>query len=144
MYFLIKLLINTLALLAVVRIIPGLRIADWQTALLASIALGFVNAVIRPVVMVLTLPFNILSLGLFTFVINALLFYSVTVFVPGFKISGFPAAFFGSLVYSLISSLLSALVAPPKIRFFSRHSSRDSRHDKYRDAVDIEGRDPDK
>jgi putative membrane protein len=138
MYFLIKLLVNTLALLLVVRIIPGIHIVDWATALLTAFGLGIVNAVIRPVVIILTLPLNILTLGLLTFVINALLFYSVSAFIPGFTVSGFGAALAGSLLYSLFSSVLSAFVAPGRARFFTYHS--DSARKKYSDAIDVEGR----
>jgi putative membrane protein len=135
MYFLVKLLVNTLSLLLVVRIVPGIRVADWQTAFLGALGLGFVNAVIRPVVILLTLPLNILTLGLLTFVINALLFYSVSAFVPGFSVSGFYAALFGSLLYSLISSLLSLIAAPRRTSVF-----RPRPRNRYDDAIDVEGR----
>jgi putative membrane protein len=141
MYFLVKLLVNALSLFLVVQLIPGLHIAGWKTVFLAAIGLGFVNAVIRPVVMVLTLPFNIVTLGLLTFVINALLFYSVSVFVPGFTVASFSAAFFGSLLYSLISSVLSFIVAPGRAKagFFSVHAAGGGRKH-YPDAIDVEGK----
>ena len=143
MYFLIKFLVNTLSLLLVVRMVPGIHIADWPTALLASLGLGFVNAVIRPVVMVLTLPLNLLSLGLLTFVINAFMFYLVSAFVPGFRVDSFVFALFGSLLYSAISSVLSAIAAPSRLHFGGRHRRDDdspSRPGRYRDAIDVEHR----
>lgn len=142
MYFVVKLLVNTLALLMVVQLIPGIHIADWKTAIFAALGLGFVNAVIRPVVMVLTLPLNVLTLGLLTFIINALLFYSVSAFVPGFTVSGFPAALLGSLLFSIISSVLNMVAAPPRVRFFSHRPRADhpGPQRKYKDAIDVESR----
>lgn len=140
MYFLLKLVLNTVALLAVVKLVPGITVDTWRAAVLAALALGVVNAVIRPVLIVLTFPFNLLTLGLFTFVINAALFYWVSAFVPGFHIANFVTAFVGSLLFSVFSSILSAVAAPSKIRFFSRRSDRGRYHDKYKDAVDVEHR----
>ncbi len=137
MYFLLKLIINTVALLLVVHFIPGMSVADWKTAVLAALALGVVNAVIRPVVIFLTLPLNILTLGFLTFVINAALFYSVSAFVPGFRVSGFSAAFFGSLLFSIVSAVLSFLLTPsPRVHFYGRDRDRA----RYRDAIDVEGK----
>ena len=139
MYFIVKLFLNTLSLLVVVKLVPGISVPDWLTAIVAALALGVVNAVLRPVLIVLTLPLNILSLGLLTFVINALLFYSVSAFVPGFKVAGFGAAFWGSLLYSIVSWLLSAFAAPGRPRFSSpRREERGG--GKYRDAIDVEHR----
>jgi putative membrane protein len=137
MYFILKLLLNTFALIVVVKVVPGIHIAGWQTAFLAALALGFVNAVIRPVLIVLTLPLNILTLGLLTFVINALLFYSVPMFVPGFQVDNFSVAFWGSLLFSIVSSILSLLAVPTRLHFFSHHSSGGK---KYKDAIDVEGK----
>jgi putative membrane protein len=140
MYFLIKLLVNTLALIVVVHIVPGLGIADWRTAFLAALGLGVVNAVIRPVILFLTLPLNILTLGLLTFVINAFLFYSVSAFIPGFKVSGFAAALFGSLLFSVISAVLSAFTPSSRLRFFFRRGQGNDGRRRYHDAIDVEGR----
>src|SRR5215212_5697818 len=92
-------LINALALIAVAYLIPSISVSSFGTALVAALILGLVNAVIRPVLILLTLPATLLTLGLFIFVINALLFWWVGSFVEGFHVSGFWAGFFGAIVY---------------------------------------------
>jgi putative membrane protein len=145
MHFLIKLLVNTFALLLVVHFIPGIHISDWTTAVFAALGLGIVNTIIKPVVMLLTLPFNILSLGLLTFVINAFLFYLVSAFIPKFTIDSFGAALFGSLLYSVFSAILSFIVGPHKpVKFYTSNSRsgnpRSSTHKRYDDVIDVEGK----
>ena len=103
-------LVNTLALAAVAWLMPSIQVANLPAALAAALFLGLVNAVLRPVLVLLTLPATILTLGLFIFVINALLFWMVGRFVPGFVVPDFWSAFFGAIAYSLVSWLLSALV----------------------------------
>ena len=102
-------LVNTLALMAVAWLMPSIRIADLPAALIAAAVLGLVNTVLRPILILLTLPATILTLGLFIFVVNALLFWMVSQFVPGFVVPGFWSAFFGAIAYSLVSWLLSSL-----------------------------------
>jgi putative membrane protein len=102
--------INALALLALPYIFDSIQIDGFYTALVTALVLGLVNALIRPVLILLTLPINILMLGLFTFVINGLLFWFVASFVEGFFVAGFWPAVGGALVYALISWALSALV----------------------------------
>ena len=82
-----------------------------DTALIAALILGLVNAFIRPILIIITLPINIVTLGLFTFVINGLLFWFVASFVKCFEVGGFWSAFFGALAYSVISTFLSVLLA---------------------------------
>jgi len=103
-------LINAASLIAVAYLMPSISVADFTTALVAALILGLVNAVIRPVLVLLTLPVTILTLGLFIFVINGLLFWFVGSFIQGFVVAGFWAGVLGAMVYSLISWLLSALV----------------------------------
>jgi putative membrane protein len=103
-------LINTLALAAVAYLMPSVGIASAGAAILAALVLGLVNALIRPLLVLLTLPVTVLTLGLFIFVINGLLFWAVGSLVPGFDVGGFWSAVLGALVFSLISWLLSALV----------------------------------
>ena len=86
---------------------PGVAVASFGAALVAALVLGLVNAVIRPILIRLTLPATILTLGLFIFVINALLFWMVSHLVEGFDVGGFWSAFFGAIVYSVISWLLA-------------------------------------
>ena len=110
MNLLIAWLINTVALIAVAYLMPSIKVADFTTALIAALVLGLVNAIIRPVLVLLTLPVTLLTLGLFIFVINGLLFWFVGSFIKGFVVEGFWAGFFGAIIFSLISWALSALL----------------------------------
>ncbi len=103
-------LLHTAALIAVAILLPSVRIESLGAALAAALVLGLVNAVIRPVLILLTLPATILTLGLFIFVLNGLLFWMVGHFVPGFVVPSFWSGFFGAIAYSLVSWLLSALL----------------------------------
>lgn len=103
-------LINALALLAVAYLMPSIDVASFTTALVAALILGLVNTFIRPVLVLLTLPVTILTLGLFIFVINGLLFWFVGSYLEGFTVGGFWAGVFGAIIYSLISWALSAVV----------------------------------
>ncbi|MGH7708099.1 MAG: phage holin family protein [Vulcanimicrobiaceae bacterium] len=108
--FIIRLVINALALLAVAYVVPGVHVVGFGAALIAAIVLGIVNAILKPILIILSLPIEILTLGLFTFVINALLFWLVAHFVPGFTVDGFLAAFLGALLLTVVSFLLSQLI----------------------------------
>lgn len=103
-------LINALALIAVAYIVPSITVSSFGAALIAALILGLVNAIIRPVLVLLTLPVTIVTLGLFIFVINGLLFWFVGSFIRGFEVQGFWAGVFGSILFSIVSWLLSALV----------------------------------
>ena len=103
-------LINTLALIAVAYLMPSITVSSFGTALAAALVLGLVNAIIRPVLVLLTLPVTLLTLGLFIFVINGLLFWFVASFVEGFTVAGFWPALFGAIAYGVISWLCSALI----------------------------------
>ena len=103
-------LINAVALIAVAYLMPGIAVSSFGAALVAALVLGLVNALVRPVLVLLTLPVTILTLGLFIFVINGLLFWAVGSLVPGFHVAGFWPGVFGAIVFSVISWLLSALV----------------------------------
>ena len=102
--------LNALALFLVSRIITGIDLSDFWSALVAIAIIGLVNALIKPILHVLTFPITILTLGLFTFVINALMLLLAGSITPGFKVDGFGAAFFGSILLSIISTLLHSLV----------------------------------
>ena len=110
MRLLIVWLINTLALILVAYLVPGVNVATFASALVAALVLGLVNTVIRPILILLTLPVTILTLGLFIFVINGLLFWFVGSFIQGFQVAGFWWGVLGAIVYSLISWLLTALL----------------------------------
>ncbi|HKW38281.1 MAG TPA: phage holin family protein [Burkholderiales bacterium] len=109
-------LINALALLALPYLVPSVQVESFATALVAALALGLVNSLIRPLLVLLTLPVTVLTLGLFVFVINALCFWFVASFVKGFAVGGFWSAFFGAIVYALVSWAASHLVfGPPRV-----------------------------
>ena len=110
MRLLIVWLINAVALLAVPWLITSIHIDSFGAALLAALLLGLVNTVLRPLLVLLTLPVTILTLGLFILVINGLLFMLVAAFVPGFHVAGLLSAMLGAVLYSVVSWLLSALL----------------------------------
>jgi len=103
-------LINALALIAVAYLMPGVSVASFTTALVAALVLGLINAVVRPVLFLLTLPVTVLTLGLFIFVLNGLLFWFVGSFIQGFVVAGFWSGVFGAIIFSLISWILSSLL----------------------------------
>ena len=103
-------IVNALALLALPYVVPSVQIAGFGTALLVAVVLGLINTLLRPLLVLLTLPVTLLTLGLFIFVINALLFQLADALIDGFHVGGFWSALFGSIAYSLISWLLSALL----------------------------------
>lgn len=100
-----KLLLTTLVLLIVAEYVPGISVDGFYPALIAAIVLGLLNLIVRPILFVLTLPISILSLGLFMFVINALLFWFATTFVDGFSVETFWHALLGSLIVSAVSAV---------------------------------------
>ena len=102
-------LINAVALLALPYLLSSITVDSISSALIAALLLGLVNTFIRPLLVLLTLPVTLVTLGLFIFVINALLFWLVGSFVQGFHVAGFWSAFFGAILYSLISWALSAI-----------------------------------
>ena len=110
MRLLITWLVNALALLALPYVFPGVKVDTFGAALIAALALGLINTLIRPLLILLTLPVTLLTVGLFIFVINGLMFWWVGSFVDGFHVSGFWSGFFGAIIYSIISWLLSALL----------------------------------
>jgi putative membrane protein len=114
MRMLITWLINAAALFALPYLMQSIRVENFTTALIAALVLGLVNTLIRPILVVLTLPVTVLTLGLFILVINALLFWAVASFVSGFHVAGFWSALFGAILYSLISWALSALLLDEK------------------------------
>jgi putative membrane protein len=109
MGFLIRLVVNAIALIAVAYIVPGIHVYGIGGALLAALILGIVNAVIRPILIIISLPLSILTLGLFVLVINALLFWFVGALHVGLYVDGFWPAFWGALVMAIVSGLLSML-----------------------------------
>jgi putative membrane protein len=107
-------IVNALSLLALPYLFDSIRVDGFYTAMIVAVVLGLVNALIRPLLVLLTLPITILTLGLFIFVINGLLFWFVASFIKGFTVGGFWPALFGAIAYSVISWLCSALVLGEK------------------------------
>lgn len=107
--FLTRLFINALALLMTAFFVPGFRLEGIATAIIAALMWGIINTLIRPVFSFFTFPLQILSLGIFTLVINALMLALTAYIVPGFNILSFSAAFFGAIILSLISMVLTHL-----------------------------------
>jgi putative membrane protein len=110
MGFLIRLILNALALLIVSTVIPGIEVQGLFSALAAAFFLGVVNAVVRPVILILTLPLTIITLGLFIPLLNAALLKLVSFMIPGFEVHGFWSAVFGAILISLISGLLNLFI----------------------------------
>lgn len=117
-------LINALALVALPYIVPSVQVDGFATALVAALVLGLVNTLIRPILVLLTLPATLLTLGLFIFVINGMLFWFVAEFLEGFRVAGFGSAVLGAIVYGLISWAASALVFGDERRDATRGSGR--------------------
>jgi len=107
-------LVNAVSLLAVTYLMPSIYINSFGTALVAALFLGLVNTIIRPLLILLTLPVTLLTLGLFIFVINGFLFIFVSSFIEGFVVLGFWSGFWGAIVYSVISWLLVTILVPSK------------------------------
>lgn len=107
---LVRWVINALGLLLIANIIENVSLEGFGAALISVLVLGIVNAVIRPILLLLTLPLNILTLGLFTFVVNGFILYMVASVVDGFQINGFLAAIVATILLSLISALANKLV----------------------------------
>jgi len=111
MGFVIRVLVNTAAILLAAHLVPGVRVSSLTTALVAGLVLGLINAIVRPVLVFLTLPLTLVTLGLFLFVLNAFCLWLTSVFVPGLVVQGFWAALLGALIVSFVSWVLTAFVS---------------------------------
>ncbi|QJD28897.1 phage holin family protein [Methylococcus geothermalis] len=110
--FLVHLFFTAALLLLVAHLVRGVEVEGWGSAILGAIMLGLVNAFVRPVMVLLTLPFTILSFGLFLLVINAFMLWMVSVLVPGIRIHGFASALLGSLLLTLLNMGVASLLGP--------------------------------
>ena len=112
--FIIRLLINALALGIAAQVVPGIAYDGWQSVIIVAFIFGLVNAIIRPILTLLTCPLIVLTLGIFTLVINALMLLLTSSIAEalniGFRVDGFGAAFFGGLIISIVSFFLSVFV----------------------------------
>jgi putative membrane protein len=111
MGFILRIIVYTLALLVAAHVVPGIRLDGLASALVAGLLLGLVNAIVRPILVVLTFPITLLTLGLFLLVLNAFCLWLVSVFVVGFQVAGFWPAFWGALLVSVVSWILTALIS---------------------------------
>lgn len=111
MRFLARLVLNGFAIIVAAWLLPGLHLSSPFAALIAGAILGFVNAIIRPILFLLTLPLTLVTLGLFIFVLNALCLGLTAALVPGFDIDGFWSALLGALLVSVVSWILNGLLA---------------------------------
>ena len=103
-------ILNAIALLVIAYLDPGVQVVDWKAAAVAALVFGLVNALVKPVLIILTLPVTVLTLGLFLLVINGLLFWAVASIVPGFEVAGFWAAMVGAILFSILTWALSKLL----------------------------------
>ena len=108
MKLLFKWLLSAAALLLVAYLYSGVQVQSFTSALVAALVIGLFNAVLRPVLVVLTLPVTVVTVGLFLFVINALMFWAAAGVLDGFHVTGFGAALLGSLIYSLLGLLIES------------------------------------
>ena len=116
MKIIVRWLLLAAALLLVANIYPGVQVASFGTAMIAALVIGLFNALVRPILVLLTLPVTIITLGLFLFVINALMFYFAAAVLVGFHVDGFVAALIGSILYSLCGLVIDAALE----RLFAR------------------------
>lgn len=111
MKILFRLLIVAVALMGIAYIVPGIEVASFYAALIAAIVLGLLNIFIRPLLLILTFPITILTLGLSLFLINALLFWFAASFIDGMHVAGFLPAFVGALLISVVSTVANRLLS---------------------------------
>ena len=116
MKIILRWLLLAAALLLVAHLYPGVVIASFGSAMIAALVLGLLNTLLRPILVLLTLPVTVVTLGLFLFVINALMFYFAASMLQGFRVTGFTAALIGSLIYSLCGMVIDEAME----RFFKR------------------------
>ncbi len=110
MMLLLVWILNDVALLIVAYILPGITVSSFGSALIAALVLGLLNAVVKPVLVLLTLPLTVVTLGLFLFVLNALVFWLAGSILRGFQVDGFWWAVIGAIVYSIVSTALTGLL----------------------------------
>jgi len=106
----LKWIINAAILLLIAYLYPGVIISNYYTALITVLILGLINVFIKPLLLLLTLPINVLTLGLFTFIINGFLFWFASTFIDGFGVTSFWSAIIGALLYSIISGVLTGFL----------------------------------
>lgn len=136
---LIRWLTTTAAIVATSYLLDGIQVSGFFPAIFAAAMLGILNAFFRPIALLLTLPINILSLGLFTFIINALMLKMASGVIPGFEVYGFWTAIFGSFLISVISWLLNAFISEKgTLSSINVKQGPDARTKAQDDTIDLE------
>ena len=111
MKLILRWILNAVALMLIPELVSNVRVDSYTAALISAVLLGFVNAIIRPLLILITLPITILTLGLFTLVINGLMFWTVSGLVQGFVVPDFATAFWGALLYSILTWMVNLALA---------------------------------
>ena len=137
--FFIKWFVNIIALFVVIHTIAGVSAANSNVVIIAALIIGLLNAFLRPVLILLTLPLTIISLGLFTLIINAFMFYLASKFVAGFTVAGFWSAFWAALLFSVISFALNLVFAPDTGYRFNLSGRPGRPRKRYENVIDVEG-----
>ncbi len=114
MRLLLEWLVIALTLILIANLLPGISVSSFGVALLAGVIIGLINIIIRPILSLLTLPINLVTLGLFSFILNALMFWLAAALVPGFEVHGFLSALIGSLIMSVIYALFEFILSPDR------------------------------
>lgn len=138
--FFVKWFVNIIALFVVIHTIAGVSAANSHVIIIAALVIGLLNAFLRPVLILLTLPLTIASLGLFTLIINAFMFYLASKFVAGFTVTGLWSAFASALLFSILSFTLSLVFAPNVNLKFNILKNGDQRRKTYDNVIDVEGK----
>ncbi len=110
MFIIVHWLVLTIAVIASQYFVPGIHVDTFMTAVIVAAVLAFINTIIKPIVGILTLPINILTLGIFSLVLNALFFWGVAYIVTGFHVNGFQAALYGSIIVSVINWIANKMI----------------------------------
>jgi len=123
----IRVIVNAAAILLAASWVPGVSVRSWTSALIAGLVLAVINAIVRPVLVLLTLPITLVTLGLFLFVLNAFCFWLASVFVPGLTVHGFWPAFLGGVIVSVVSWITTAFLSDRgRVQYYrSQRSLRD-------------------
>ncbi len=137
--FFIKWFVNIIALFVVIHTIAGVSAANSNVVIVAALIIGLLNAFLRPVLILLTLPLTIISLGFFTLIINAFMFYLVSKFVTGFSVTGFWSAFWAALLFSFISFILNLVFAPDTGFKLNISGNIVRPRKRYDNVIDVEG-----
>jgi putative membrane protein len=112
--FFVRWLLNVMSLVVAVHIVPGISFDNWRTMAIAALVLGLLNAFLRPILVLLTRPVNVLTLGIFTLFINGFIFYFAAWLLKGFVVAGYLSAFLGALVVSVVGMLLGFIFNPDR------------------------------